>query len=672
WATAFLLQPRFEADPLLTPAVAHVLGQQMLDVGRTLPPDLRPLRTIALDRLFNRLPSALQDVLAKDAEFMKEAGIAVRGVTQVAGFEFSAPSFARAVAKAANGSSARVALLNDKGSVRVLPSRDPAARREIQLGRGRKRWTVVYEGPVFDLLRDSVAERTEALRALRRYFVGSDADFEQAVARVATLTDPYRRVTEAEAWRAASPVHHYETLTSRISGHDPRIRITELRPPDLDAFVRAHGVTAEVQSGKAITAAAGSAVREWIESEGVGGAFLRVCGFPVPLPESILDEFARAGPGDRRQVVRDLLRATGSPIARIHLLRLMASAPTEFRRLSRFVLRCLLSDRGELEFRAFAAMLDHADAEFTDPATDSWSPALRLAMVWSHASRLFDAMWRARAKLEVAPGMFEQALRRTVARLFSRDPSYRGDAAHPKRLRRPSFLVTGLGYALQSAPDLARSIVPPAALMDLVAPGDESSGQPDAGIFRDSSLDRDALGSFLSANRGAALYSLTGDPISDELSAAGRRRFAEDALDRLEGSASAEGWAHLHVVVAENPFYPELRGRLERLLLGIDFVELHSSSPEEARLPLLVASVQAGHWGGPELRAHVEDALAGIAASLPSDAGDNDVKAAADMLMDFSLRLAWGRSDPGATAGEFARIARCLLDHCPRLAAHWR
>ena len=127
WVTAFLLQPRFDADPLLAPAVAHVLGQQMLDVGRTLPLDVRALRTIALNRLFDRLPAALRDVLAKDAEFMKEAGIVVRGVTQVAGFEFSAPSFARAVAKAANGSPARVPLLNGKGSVRVLPSRDPAA-----------------------------------------------------------------------------------------------------------------------------------------------------------------------------------------------------------------------------------------------------------------------------------------------------------------------------------------------------------------------------------------------------------------------------------------------------------------------------------------------------------------------------------------------------------------
>ncbi|MEW5925910.1 MAG: hypothetical protein AB1941_00350 [Gemmatimonadota bacterium] len=672
WVTAFLLQPRFEADPLLASAVAHVLGQQMLDVGRTLPPDVRALRTIALQRLFDRLPAALRDVLAKDAEFMKEAGIVVRGITQVAGFEFSAPSFARAVEKAANGSSARVALLNGKGSVRVLPSRDPTARHAIQLGRGRERWTVVYEDPVFSVMRDSVAERTEALRALRRYFVGSDAEFEQAAARVATLSDPYQRVTEVEAWRATSPVHHYETLTSRISGHDPTIRTTELRPADLDAFVRAHGLTTELESGEAITAASGAAVRKWIESEGIGGAFLRVCGFPVPLPESILDEFARAGPGDRRQVVRDLLRSTGSPLARIHLLHLMASAPTEFRRLSRFVVRCLLSERGEVDFRAFAAMLDHAEAEFTDPATDSWSPALRLAMVWSHASRLFDAMWRARAKLEVAPEMFEQAQRRVVARLFARDAAYRGDAAHPKRLGRPSFLVTGLGYALRAVPDLARSIVPPAALMGLLAPGEESNRQVDVGILRDPSLDRDALGSFLAADRGAAIYTLTGDATADELSAAGRRAFAEEALDGLEESVSAEGWARLHSVVGENPFYLELRGRLERLLLQIGFVELHSSSPEEVRLPLLIASVQAGHWGGPELRAHVEDALAGIAGSLPTDAGDTDVEMAANMLMDFTLRLAWGRSGPRETAGEFARVARRLLDHCPRLAAHWR
>jgi hypothetical protein len=671
WLVAYVVRPRVEADPLLPAALAHILVQHILQVGETLPPEVRMLRGPALQRLFDRVPTSLQDELAKDAEFMKEVGIVFQRTVEVVGFEFPARAFTRAAARAMNGSSARVALLDGTGSVRLLPSRDPENWREIQLARGRSRWNVVYEGPVADLLRESLEERMKALRALRRYFVGTQAEFEEEAIRVGTLPDPFLRVKAVEAWRAASPAHHYERLTERISDRE-RIGAEDLRPLDLDAFVRAHGLSVGVETGEALRDGLETATREWIEFEGIRKAILRVCGLPIPLPGAVLKAFVAATPGERRELVRVLLRDTGSPIARIHLLRLMASAPEEFRRLSRWVVRCLLSEGAKVEFRAFAAMLDHADAELMDPAADAWSPALRLAMVWSHAHQLFEAMRQAGVVLKKAPELFGGVLRRELAGLFVRDRDYRADAAHPKRLGRPAFLVTGMAYALQEVPYEPGSIIRPPELMELLAPGEESSRRVDPGVLRDPSLEKDALGSFLAADRGAAIFTLSGDSTADQLGSAGRRRFAEEALDRISEGTGTTEWGRLYDVVEENPLYPEMRGQLERILLEMNFVQMYTSLLEDVRLPLVVGFVQAAHWGSPDLRRHMEDAIAGIAGALPHDGDDAAVEEAALLLMDLTLRMAWGQVEAGATAAEFARIARRLLDQNARLAIHWR
>jgi hypothetical protein len=539
----------------------------------------------------------------------------------------------------------------------------------MQLARGRKRWDLIYEGPVFGILRDSMEERTESLNALRRYFIGSEAEFEEAVARVATLTDPYDRMQEVEAWRAKSPAYHYESLTSRIAEHD-RISVSELRPPDLVVFVRAHGLTGTIDSAEKLRHALGEAASRWLKTEGLEAAFLRICGIPIPLPEVLMEAFAAITPEERRDIVRGLLRATRSPVARVQLLRLMAQAPAEFRLLMRWIIRCLFAASGELAFRAFVAMLEHTDSEFTDPAAEGWPPVVRLAMVWSHSYNLFEAMQRADAKLEAAPEWFAGAPSRGLTPLFVRDPDYQRDVAHPKQLGYASFLLTGLGYALDRIPAVARDLVPQAVMLEMIAPGKESRWQLDIGVVRDPFLATNALESFLGDDRGTALRIICSEASpADELALAAPKSFVEAALDQVGRGSHAEGWAGVYAVVGDNPMYLELREKLEQSLLGTDLIQLYASDPPQARMLLQIAAVQATHERNTVLSTYVGEALVGIAGTCGCDAADEKT---AMMQIEIMLRLAWQHTEPRLAAAEFARLAGRVLDACPDFATYWR
>ena len=101
------------------------------------------------------------------------------------------------------------------------------------------------------------------------------------------------------------------------------------------------------------------AAEEVLKESELINALERFCALPVPLPLTLVQRVQRLDPSERHQLVKALLKSTGSPLSRIHLLRILTvCSEKRYLRLARRIMVRMLGDTGAAEFDAFKAVLD--------------------------------------------------------------------------------------------------------------------------------------------------------------------------------------------------------------------------------------------------------------------------------------------------------------------------
>ena len=128
--------------------------------------------------------------------------------------------------------------------------------------------------------------------------------------------------------------------------------------------------------------------------------------------------------------LKALLKSTGSPLSRIHLLRILTvCSEKRYLRLTRRIMVRMLGDTGAAESRCLQGCFDWVEAESGAWSAGGLSNHIRLAMVWAHAH--FCIPWLSvQEHLPWVTEVFRNLSGNPSLELFRREPSYWFDVSH--------------------------------------------------------------------------------------------------------------------------------------------------------------------------------------------------------------------------------------------------
>jgi hypothetical protein len=152
----------------------------------------------------------------------------------------------------------------------------------------------------------------------------------------------------------------------------------------------------------------------------------------------------------------------------------------------------LYDGRGEKNFASFKAALIFVNEEVAEiQESKSWSPEIKLALMWMHACRLHDLMRAVGFCSEAMCSLFEKRGGPLRSALI-RDECAWYDCAHPLRLNRTILLTHGLARLVVGIDSsaLEEAGIPLLIRQESIQPLNDDTFFPKLDLLRDSTLAR--------------------------------------------------------------------------------------------------------------------------------------------------------------------------------------
>lgn len=379
------------------------------------------------------------------------------------------------------------------------------------------------------------------------------------------------------------------------------------------------------------------------------------------------------------------MHSAGSPLSRIHLVRLLLASVSDapaFGRLARKIIAGLLAPAAEEQTEALLNILRWASEEFSRrPDTRSWPVSFRLSLPWAHAHQLYTIFTAAGAPASALRAEFEGASHRMSSEIFEREGDYWFDIAHPRRVNHTTLVVSGLSYALQDAPP--GFINPDLATQLITAVFMEVDGVPclRLPLFADPLLAHDTLGSFLSSDRREQLTTLFPDSTAEPLTRLSLHDIAAQAIAIInDDKGNGAGWVNLLAVMGDLPPYADLRDALQAVLTSASYNALLQTDFDLGNLALNVATRQALHLDDEAQREHMTKELVACARILSGQSGTHLLgirlpRERADapeqlpvLFLEFALNLAISITKGADASARFADLLSQVIDVWPTTA----
>lgn len=672
WLEGRVLDKRFDADPGLIAMTANEVKKNFEETRGDMMQEATEQITEqviahSLGNLFEHLPDSIREELARDADFMVSVGRKNIMVIQIGAFWFDHEEFWRAAAEAANDRPVSVSTIGDDPvTFSLLATEEPGTLR-LTNTETSENFTVSHG--LLSVLLESTVAREKYLRENRHWFDCPEAKVQSAVAEIATTTDPLRRVREVESWRDSSAAFYYESLRYKLDDQEP-VPLSELLPPDGGRLIEHLRLTLWSEDESSFSEAVELAANDLLREEGLQEASERFSGLPCPLPAALLSGVDALSIEEKRTLVKRLLELKGSPVSKIHLVRLLTHLGGEaYLRLARRVALSLTGDSGAEEWEAWSTVLQWTNDEF-DARSDmrSLPTSLRLASVWYHAHKLLTISASAGLSQRQVLDSLNAFDRRLTSEVFKREDDYWQDMCHPRRVNRAVFVYTGLAYGYG---DRGNGVIAEALESDF---GD---GYQKFQLLNDSSLARDNLGSFMGGNRAQTLSPLLGEQETETLAPTSLQGRLEEAIDHLGESGQEKlMWNLIYLLLNDQPPPEALRDRLQTALLNADIAALAREDVEAGLSALRTACLQAPNLASESLQSHLENQLvtvAGYLSELKRSEGitevtprDPEKQRELMSLLDSAVHL--GNASPGDAVTTFGRLVDSVVDTWPGTA----
>jgi tetratricopeptide (TPR) repeat protein len=529
WIWANVFRRRCDANPELLDDIAQELKRRLGQMASAYnPPSRAEVFVWALQALPEPIRGRLQGVITSDPDVAQHA----LRTMNVAEMQFEISTFTTAVAKALRGGSAAAEALRPHEPV-VIRRVAPNVFEAIDIERPHARRTHRLRNVFWGLLLPTRAEREESLRKYRKLFDIDDEAFEVLLSDVlATENDAERMERTFRAAQSSAPAF-YETLNGQVRHREP-LTEPDLVPPEAEALRRYHGLSGTDLGVVPFRDALDRAVTGLVPRVGYLEAALRLTAFPVAIPAAFETWFGGETAAGQAGAVHALLRASPSPIRRLHVLRLLSSAePGEpaLVRLRAWLIRGLMRPDAGAETGALRSVLRWAKNAFGRwPQARDWPNSLRLALAWAHADQVLGIYRRNGAEPRSLADGFEQHIGLDPWAYLEEDFSRGRDVADPVVLDDAAVIVNGLAYALNPS----KLPLPEPEGSQLV--GRVFRGQPPVphpSLWYVPGVCPDSLGSFLGRDRLRDLNALIGPALSDGYDRAWRENLVQGALARI-------------------------------------------------------------------------------------------------------------------------------------------
>ena len=680
WLEWRITKNRFRANPEVITSVARLIKDIILSWAREGEADesLQVVKQLILEEFYRDLPDILQDELKTEPELMAYfqiqmvESINLRLRDSSTPLVFPASDFFPAIAIAINGEEANITALQSQITFKIRAVQNDSF---IEFSFINEAYSAihVWSDDVMVLASNNPNVREQVLRSHRFWFDCDNATFERVVTEIVSTTDLVARVDLANKWREQSAAVFYSSFEQKLY-QGRSLTINDLIPPSGAGLLRHFHLEEYAAENLSFHQKLSRAAESLLAAEGLEKCLERLSCLPVKLPVQIRETFRDLSSNERRAVLDRLASQLTSPVCHLHLIDLALLSPDSTDLVQR-ILDELCGEAGEIQFRLFQAILNLLSGEFSYwHETRKWLPSMRLAMIWTHASKLYNLLYHPTLPQEFAQRLEEHSKRRAIsADLLARNPEFWNDVLHPRRLNRIKLVVHGLASVLSGCePEILKALEMPEKISAFAVRTIEEQPFLDRQLCRDeSSLAQDNLGSLLGGVPSEYLASLLGTELGQQIASEQLKAAVENALDSLINEPCAqETWLIIITVIRDLPIYRDLREKFSNLLNNLDIVELYRAEPSTSLFALMIASEHAASTGDENLRSKLEQELVTIARVINSQEEKEPVnREIADSVIESALKLAVRVNDPRTTSHSLNSLLEKIFSACPRFVS---
>ncbi|NER48521.1 MAG: hypothetical protein F6J92_17825, partial [Symploca sp. SIO1A3] len=683
WLEWQITENRFKANPEIITSVARLIKDIILYLGRQQEGDesLQVANLMWLQGFYRDLPDVLKDELEIEPELITYLqiktveSINLRLLDASNPLVFNASDFFPAIALAVNGGEVNITTALQPQTTFKIRTVQNDASTQFRLINEAESTTYIWQDDVMLLTSDNPTVREKVLRSHRFWFDCDHATFERVINEILSTTDLRKRVGQANEWRKQSAAVFYSSFEKKLH-YEGIFTIDELIPPSGVGLIRHFHFEQYAAESLSFPEKLSPAAESLLAAEGLEICLKRLSCLPVKLPVQVREAFRNLPSSERETVLDRLASQLNSPVCKLHLIDLALLCPDSTKSVERIIDE-LYGEAGELQFQLFKAIITILSSEFSYwHETKKWLPSMRLAMIWAHASKLYNLLYHPTVQLEQVTQKLDKhsQLRLISADILDRNPEFWNDILNPHRLNRIKLVVHGLATILSGcSPEIIKAIKITEKTSALAVRTLEDKQQLlDAQLYRDElSLAQDNLNSLLGGgDHSEYLASLLGAELGEKIASQQLKAAVENAIDSLRNEPSAkEQWQVIMTVIGNLPIYSDLKEKLSNLLNSIDIVELYQTELLTSLWALMVASDHAANSDNEKLRSKLEQKLIEIAKEINSQEQQEPVDPKiADYLLESALKLTLRNNDPRTTSYSLNSLLEKICSTWPHFA----
>ena len=304
--------------------------------------------------------------------------------------------------------------------------------------------TTEWGGPELGFLSESFAEREASAVRVTYWFDLPKSRRDELVARIVGGHDPKTRVELATEARRSSGAELYRRLYESIKIGET-FKPIDTMPSDVSGLVN----HLRIDQADPLPVRWMQSAEQLLSDVGVVEAAHRLGGLPIALSKVFVTKLAALPPVERRLSLRTIRKIwLASPVGLVHLAQLWNELPHVGRHATKVrnrLARALCSESHRPVFGAWLATLRWVDEQFGfNESARALPKPIRLALVWSHADRIFRILRSRGLPPEWIENVFRESDYVVVPELVFPEVAYSEDVAAPKRVGAEAFALSAL------------------------------------------------------------------------------------------------------------------------------------------------------------------------------------------------------------------------------------
>ena len=671
WVYERLVASDLNFNPSILKTLLDLLKQNILENIRESAGDIPPgVLDIVYQSYCSDLPEPIQKMLEEDDEFMMAIG--VHFLVTVGNYQFEADYFWNLMGEVAKSGEVKVIPKNRDYQISIAVDSKASESGLLSVFDPKADQTLPIRIPEYEILSPDKDTVISFLRKNRGLFDCSDQELTEVIDNVLSTSSLRTRVERFLKFQEMNLGNHYSNLLQNLRQRH-NFTIIELLPPKTVDIARFYRINLNIQ--KPFSLIWKDSATTLLNSHGIVEMLSRLWSVPVPLPEIVYARFDKLDSDRQKKHIKDLIKNSRSPIAMMHLtkllLRLGEKSPL-YRRFGLQKLKYMLTDEYEKDVKTLISVLQWVVGNLRVAESDS--ATIKLLTIWSHSHQLYSILTAAGAPVDWIQSFFAQNM--VLPRsLFEDKRELLHDISFPHNITSQAIILSAIAYCTTGENlvlnDEFRLDVANIAFLHV-----NEQLLPHPYLMDDITTLTDHLESIWSGDRGEKLSDILSAEISEILSSSSLNNLLEGVLNNLESrKQELSAWVDLFATTRGICIPETKKDKLIASLAQTDFSQLFEKDVTVGKVAVHLTSIVAYTTASEQLSSHLSLQLELIAKKLnqlyPAKAvnrlDEETQKRLSDttgILLEAALNISKLQHDPEERAIAFIAL-------CKEMAKHW-